>query len=98
VDNQKINEERVDAAFEHVSKLRGTAWTLPLAEVAALSERIRVEIILDKTMRGARKRWYRAYSDYLDEVVEERMEKEGVERDRFQEWIVRYLKGILDNH
>lgn len=95
MEDQKINEERVDAAFEMVEKLRRSAWALPLAEVAALSERVHVEIMLDKTMRGPRKRWYRAYSDYLDDVVEERMEKEGVERDKFQNWVLQYLKGIL---
>jgi hypothetical protein len=88
-------KERVDAAFANIEKLRQSARNLTVAEVAALSERVRVEIILDKTMIGSRKRWYRAYSDYLDDVVEERMEKEGVERDNFQNWVVQYLRRIM---
>ncbi len=97
MENHKINEERVDATFGNVEKLRGSAWNLTITEAAALSERVRVEIILDKTMSRSQKRWYRAFSDYLDDVVEERMEKEGVDRDKFHDWVLRYIRGFLDN-
>jgi hypothetical protein len=97
MEHQNINEQRVETAFSNVEKLRQSARNLTVAEVAALSERVRVEIILDKTMSRSRKRWYRAYSDYLDEMVDERMEKEGIKRDSFQNWIVQYLKGLLDD-
>ena len=72
---QKIDEQRVDTAFANIEKLRMSARNLTIAEAAALSERVRVEIILDKTMSRSRKRWYRAYSDYLDDVVDERMDE-----------------------
>lgn len=97
MDDHHIDEKRIDAAFENVERLRRTAWNLTVAEVAALSERVRVEIILDKAMTGTQKRWYRAFSDYLDDVVEERMEKEGIERDKFHNWVLRYLRGFLEN-
>jgi hypothetical protein len=97
MENQKINEERIDAAFEAVEKLRRSAWNLAVAEVAALSERVRVEIMIDKSMIGSQKRWYRAFSDYLDDVVEERMEKEGVDRDKFHDWVLRYVRGFLNS-
>lgn len=95
--NQDINEQRVDAAFETVERLRASAWNLSIAEAAALSERVRVEIMLDKTMSGSQKRWYRAYSDYLDDIVEERMEKDGVDRASFHDWVLRYVRGFLNN-
>jgi predicted ABC-type exoprotein transport system permease subunit len=49
---------------------------------------------IEKLRQSARNR---AYSDYLDEMVDERMEKEGIKRDSFQNWIVQYLKGLLDD-
>lgn len=95
--DDKLNEQRVDAAFDNVKKLRASAWNLTVAEAAALSERLRVEIILDKSMKNSQKRWYRAYSDYLDDVVDERVEKEGVERNKFHGRVLDYLRGILEN-
>ncbi len=95
--NEDINEKRVDAAFETVERLRSSAWNLTIAEAAALSERVRVEIMLDKTMSGAQKRWYRAYSDYLDDIVDERMEKAGIDRASFHNWVLRYIRGFLND-
>lgn len=96
MDSDRIDERRVDAAFENIRRLRASAWSLSVAEAAALAERTRVEIIIDKTMSASQKRWYRAYSDYLDAVVDERMDKEGLVRDRFHDRILNYLRAILE--
>ena len=75
--DEHIDEQRVEAAFKSVQASRASAWNLSVEEVAALAERVRLEIMLERGMRRARKRWYRAYADFLDEVVEERLAKEG---------------------
>ena len=96
MESERIDERRIDAAFDNVKKLRANAWNLSVAEAAALSERIRIEIILDKSMARAQKRWYRAYSDYLDDIVDQRLEKEGLARETFHERVLKYLRGVLD--
>lgn len=93
-----IDEKRIEDAFENLRRLRRSAWNLSLAEAAALSERVRVEIILDKSMNRSQKRWYRAYSDFVDDVVDERMEKEGVEREVLHGGIIAYIRNLLHSH
>ena len=97
LEEDQVNEERVDRAFELLNRSRSAASTLSIAEVSALAERVRLEIILDKSMSGARKRWYRAYSDYLDEAVEERMDKANIGRGGFREDVLQYVRSILDD-
>jgi len=93
--DEQVDEARVENAFENVQKLRRSAWNLSIAETAALAERVRIELLLDKTMSRSQKRWYRAFSDFLDDVVDVRLEREGVERDHFHSSIIAYLRGLL---
>lgn len=95
-DNQ-IDEERVEAAFRSVSAARSSAWSMSIDEVAALAERVRMEIMLEHGMRKSRKRWYRAYADFLDDVVEERMAKEGRSAEAFHSAVVNYVRGMLSD-
>jgi len=94
----QINEERVEAAFNSVREARARAWSMPIQEVGALAERVRLEIILERGMRRARKRWYRAYADFLDEVVEERLEKDGRSGEAFHAGVVNYVRGMLNDN
>ena len=96
--SDNIDAKRVEDAFDNLNRLRRSAWNLTIAEAAALSERVRVEIILDKSMSRSQKRWFRAYSDFVDDVVDERMDSAGVERDKVQGGIVAYIRGLLHSH
>ena len=91
-----VNNERVEQGFHELEKLRRLAWALPIQDVAALSERVRVELMIDKKLRGTTKRFYHAYSDFLDEIVEERSEAEGTPRESFQHQIFSYIRGMLE--
>lgn len=90
-----VDQERVEHAYSDLEKLRRLAWSLPLQETAALSERVRVELMIDKKLHGPVKRFYRAYSDYLDDVVEERSERENHPREAFHNYVVEYIRGVL---
>ena len=93
--DEHIDEQRVEAAFKSVQASRASAWNLSVEEVAALAERVRLEIMLERGMRRARKRWYRADADFLDEVVEERLAKEGRSAEAFHAGVVNYVRGML---
>jgi hypothetical protein len=91
-----LDNERVEQSYQELEKLRRIAWSLPLTEAAALSERVRVELMIDKKLRPQVKRFYRAYSDYLDDVVEERAERENQPRESFQHHVIGYIRGMLE--
>ena len=92
-----IDDARVEAAFKSVTAARASAWSMSIDEVAALAERVRMEIMLERGMRKSRKRWYRAYADFLDDVVEERLEKDGRSADAFHSAVVDYVRGMLSD-
>jgi hypothetical protein len=91
-----VDNERVERGYQELEKLRRLAWSLPLADAAALAERVRVELMIDKKLRRSTKRFYHAYSDYLDEIVEERAEQEAQPRETFQHQIFAYIRGMLE--
>jgi hypothetical protein len=94
--NDFVDNERVEHGFQELEKLRRLAWALPLTEAAALAERIRVELMIDKKLRGTTKRFYHAYADFLDEIVEERSEQEDMPRESFQHHVFNYIRGMLE--
>jgi hypothetical protein len=93
---EAVNNERIEVGYRDLEQLRRLAWSLPLPDAAALAERVQVEMMIDKKLKGSVKRFYRAYADYLEEVVEERMESEEHPRDSFQHHIFAYVRNILD--
>lgn len=90
-----VDEERVEADFESFAKLTRLAWSRDLAHVEALIERLRVEVIMAPMQRG-RKQLYRAAIDYFDDVLDERYEKAGLDREGSRQSAVAYLKRLLD--
>lgn len=94
--NDYVDNNRIEKSFEELEKLRRLAWSLPLPEAAALVERIQVSLMIDKKLKGPVKRFYRAYADYLEEIVEERTEREDQPRESFQHHIFDYVRGMLD--
>ncbi|MEK9662849.1 MAG: hypothetical protein VW644_14165, partial [Alphaproteobacteria bacterium] len=66
-----VDNARVENSFSELEKLRRLAWSLPLPEAAELAERVQVALMVDKKLKGPVKRFYRAYADYLEDIVEE---------------------------
>lgn len=93
---ERIDEARVERAFNAVADARANAWNLSIDEVAALAERMRLEIMLDRSMRRSRKHWYRAYADFLDDVVEDRLKKDGRSSGEFHATVLNYVRGMMD--
>lgn len=91
-----IDNEHIEHCYHELEKLRRLAWSLPLAETAALAERVQVELMIDKKLKGPVKRFYRAYADYLEEVVEERTDAESKPRESFQKHVFDYVRGMLE--
>lgn len=93
--DETVDDKRVELAYRELERLRHLVWSLPLADAAALAERVHVELMIDKTLHGSLKRFYRSFSDYLDDVVEERSKKENRPRDSFHQHVVEYVRGVL---
>lgn len=93
----EIDDNWVDNEFHTLAKARQVAWHSSIVKVAALAERIRLEVILDKSMRRSRKRWFAAYADYLDDVVEEREKTESGTPDGFRENVLAYVRDFLND-
>lgn len=91
-----IDNDRIEQSYRELEKVRRLAWTLPLQDAAALAERVQVELMVDKSLRGPVKRFYRAYADFLEDVVEERTEAENKPRDSFQKHVFDYVRGMLE--
>jgi hypothetical protein len=90
-----VDEKRVEIAYRELDRLRHLVWSLPLPDAAALAERVHVELMIDKTLQGPLKRFYRAFSDYLDDVVDDRSETENRPRESFHQHVVDYVRGVL---
>ncbi|MSO80138.1 MAG: hypothetical protein EXQ97_00470 [Alphaproteobacteria bacterium] len=69
----------------------------PVEEVEALAERIRVELILNKSIRRPGRRFYRDVLDYLDVVVDERHSEQGTNRESLRHTVMAYVRGMIED-
>ena len=92
-----ISDVAVEAAFEQLERVRRFARTHPVEEVEALAERIRVELILNKSIRRPGRRFYRDVLDYLDVVVDERHSEQGTDRESLRHTVLAYVRGMIED-
>lgn len=86
-----IEEERIERRLGYLQSFIRSAWTSDLAEVEALAERLRLELMLSR-LDPATKAFYRAAAHFLDEALDQLHEKEGANRIGARKAIVDYLK------
>jgi dGTP triphosphohydrolase len=91
----KVNEQNVERDFELLKRFTQCAWQRDLAHVEALIDRIRVEMMIEPLTRR-RKAYYRAVIDFLEDVVEERYEKERKNRHETRRSVLDYVKGMIE--
>ena len=93
-EHHPVDEKRVDRDVEMVEQLSRLAWQRDLANVEALIERLRVEMIV-KDYRGSQKRFHRAVIDRFEDVLEERYEKEDRDRETTRRSIMHYVRSLI---
>jgi hypothetical protein len=71
-----IEEERIERRLGYPQSCIQSAWTSDLAEVEALAERLRLELMLSR-LDPATKAFYRAAAHFLDEALDQLHEKAG---------------------
>ena len=90
-----IEEERIERRLEYLQSFIQSAWTSDLAEVEALAERLRLELMLSR-LDPVTKAFYRAAAHFLDEALDQLHEKQGADRISTRKAIVDYLKLFVE--
>jgi hypothetical protein len=90
-----IEEERVERRFNYLRSFMQSASAAELAELEALAERIRVELMIGGVDPAA-KPLYRAAAHYLEDAAERRHEKEGTDRLGARRAVADYLKLLIE--
>jgi hypothetical protein len=95
VNDPKINEGQVDRDFAAIDEIRWIAWQRNPQDVAALCDRLRV-MLMTTDLPKRRRRLYRALIDYYDEVLDERLDAEGMpSRGDLRQSALNYVRDIL---
>jgi hypothetical protein len=90
-----IDEERVDRRFGYLRSFMDSAWHGDLAEVEALIERIRVELMIGECDH-ATKAFYRAAVHCLEEVAAQRHGQLKTDRLEVRHAVADYLKALVE--
>ena len=90
-----VEEERIERRLGYLQSFIQSAWTSDLAEVEALAERLRIELMISR-FDPATKAFYRAAAHFLDETLEQLHDKEGVNRLGTRKVIAEYLKLFVE--
>lgn len=88
-----IDEALVDRDLEMIERVMRFPWHRDLKHVEALTERLRVELIV-RELRGSQKQLYRAIIDRFEDVLEERYEKEDEDRDKLRRSVLAYVRSL----
>jgi hypothetical protein len=86
-----INEERMERRRDYLRAFVQSAWTSELAEVDALAEQLRVELMIGRS-DAALKAFYRAAARYLETAAKQRRGTEGGDRVSARRVVADYLK------
>ena len=92
----EIREQRVDEHFSLLARFIGNARLNDVSHVQAVIERIQVEMMIGR-VSGRRKRFYRAAIEYLEDIVEERHEKEDVDDESIHKAVRKYVKQLFES-
>lgn len=90
-----VNEAQINADLELIERLARLPWQRDVHNVEALIERLRVETIIQKH-RGSLKRYHRAIIDRLEDVLEERYEKEDTDRNSTRKAVLGYIRSLWE--
>ncbi|MEX2455104.1 MAG: hypothetical protein WD470_10390 [Rhodospirillaceae bacterium] len=93
--NGGIDEAQIERDFNTVGEIRRIAWQRDPADVMALIERLRVQMMVEDMPRR-RRRLYRSLIDYFEEVLDDRFEKDGnTDRPAARRSVREYVRDIL---
>lgn len=93
--DDKVDEAQLERDLKLIAGIRAIAWQRSPANLLALLDRLRVMLLIEDITRRQR-RVYRTIIDYLEDVLEERLEKhEKADRAQARRTASAYLRDLL---
>jgi len=93
--SRTVNEAQIDQDLELINRVARLGWQRDVQNVEALIERLRVELIIND-FRGSQKHFHRAVIDRLEDVLEERYEKENADRASIRDAVLAYIRSLWE--